>query len=148
MQKASLINFLVNKEIVTRIENLQPTSQAKWGKMNVAQMLAHCQEPIKIGLGITHAKRGLLGILFGQMFKKKFLKQGFTNNLPTSPEFVIVSDKSFTTEKQQLITLVKKLAEPNAITCKKHPFFGKITEAEWGEISYLHLHHHLKQFGA
>jgi hypothetical protein len=27
---------------ISRIDKLQPTSKRHWGKMNVAQMLAHC----------------------------------------------------------------------------------------------------------
>ena len=29
-------------QILSRIEKLTPNSQRQWGKMNVAQMLAHC----------------------------------------------------------------------------------------------------------
>lgn len=29
-------------EIIVRIKQLSPESQPRWGKMNVAQMLAHC----------------------------------------------------------------------------------------------------------
>ncbi|MBK9525384.1 MAG: DUF1569 domain-containing protein [Bacteroidetes bacterium] len=32
---------------------------------------------------------------------------------------------------------------PNA----EHPYFGKLSSREWGRITYLHLDHHLKQFG-
>lgn len=32
----------VADQLIQRIDKLKPTSQAKWGKMNVAQMLAHC----------------------------------------------------------------------------------------------------------
>jgi hypothetical protein len=35
-------------EIISRIEKLQPTSEAQWGKMNVAQMLAHCSGPLEV----------------------------------------------------------------------------------------------------
>ena len=32
----------VTDEIITRINQLKPDSQPLWGKMSVAQMLAHC----------------------------------------------------------------------------------------------------------
>jgi hypothetical protein len=28
-----------------------------------------------------------------------------------------------------------------------HPNFGKLTYNQWGRLIYLHLNHHLKQFG-
>ena len=46
----SLFESKSNKEILDRINKLDENSQAKWGKMNVAQMLAHCCEPIKVPL--------------------------------------------------------------------------------------------------
>ena len=32
----------VADEVIARINNLTPATQPGWGKMNVAQMLAHC----------------------------------------------------------------------------------------------------------
>ena len=29
-----------------------------------------------------------------------------------------------------------------------HSFFGKLSGAEWGELMYKHIDHHLQQFGA
>jgi hypothetical protein len=36
---------------------------------------------------------------------------------------------------------------PASVTDKVHPFFGLLSEAEWGESQYKHLDHHLCQFG-
>jgi hypothetical protein len=44
----SLFNPADNNELIERIERLTPTTPAQWGKMNVAQMLSHLQEPIKL----------------------------------------------------------------------------------------------------
>jgi len=30
------------QEVMTRIEQLKPSSQRRWGKMDVTQMMAHC----------------------------------------------------------------------------------------------------------
>jgi hypothetical protein len=30
------------QEVMNRIEQLKPASQRQWGKMDVAQMMAHC----------------------------------------------------------------------------------------------------------
>ena len=39
------------RKLKYRITTLKPDSPAQWGKMNVAQMLAHCQPPMKVGYG-------------------------------------------------------------------------------------------------
>jgi hypothetical protein len=41
----SLFESKVHKEILNRINKLDENSQAKWGKMDVAELLAHCCEP-------------------------------------------------------------------------------------------------------
>ena len=43
----SLFNTEILDEVVSRINLLNPQSQQQWGKMNVAQMLAHCKEAFK-----------------------------------------------------------------------------------------------------
>jgi hypothetical protein len=40
----------VHTEIINRINSLTPQTQRQWGKMNVAQMLAHCKEAFKVPL--------------------------------------------------------------------------------------------------
>jgi hypothetical protein len=84
----SLFDTSISSQIIQRIQKLQPASQPQWGKMSVAQMLAHCQRPFKAFFGEEKMKRGLMGILFGKMAKKKlFSNKPWSHNLPTAPEF-------------------------------------------------------------
>ena len=50
MEVKNLFDPLVKQEIIERINKLTPQSQHLWGKMEVAQMLAHLQVPIGVGL--------------------------------------------------------------------------------------------------
>jgi len=43
-------------DFVTRINNLTPESQALWGKMNVGQMLAHCNVTYEMAYENKHPK--------------------------------------------------------------------------------------------
>ena len=36
---------------------------------------------------------------------------------------------------------------PAAVANKTHPFFGTMTDDEWGKLHYVHLDHHFAQFG-
>jgi hypothetical protein len=139
-----------NRHLLDRLEKLTPESKALWGKMNVAQMLLHCQKPIDVALGKLMIKGGLLGFLFGKMAKNSFLKnKAFSKNSPTAPQFKINGLPEFEVEKRELMFVVKAFGEqgPSIIANKKHPFFGEMTDEEWGMLQYLHLDHHLKQFG-
>jgi transposase InsO family protein len=71
-------------------------------------------------------------------------------NSPTSKDLVIRDDRDFVTERQRLTELLRRFTEGGPAGCTKHPhsFFGPLTPAEWAEIMYKHLDHHLRQFGA
>jgi hypothetical protein len=135
--------------VINRIERLQPSSQAQWGKMNVAQMLAHCRAPFAVYFGELKQKRGLMGILFGAMAKKRMLHDGnFARNIPTAKHFIVNDERDFEKEKRQLIEMIKRFtstADPH--TMQQHPFFGKMSGNEWAVLAYKHLDHHLRQFG-
>ena len=49
------------QEVMTRIEQLKPSAQRQWGKMDVAQMMAHCSAALEMASGKIVAKRTLLG---------------------------------------------------------------------------------------
>jgi len=53
------------QEVMTRIEQLKPSSQRQWGKMDVAQMMAHCSAALEMASGKLVAKRTLLGRIVG-----------------------------------------------------------------------------------
>jgi hypothetical protein len=137
-------------EIVMRLKSVEPGSPRHWGKMDVAQMLAHCKAAFKVPLSDKKLPRMFLGVLLGWLIKSKMYDdQPWKKNLPTSPEFVMKEPKNFEEEKAQLTALVEQFhrAGPDGITKFPHPFFGHFTPEQWGKSMYKHLDHHLKQFG-
>jgi uncharacterized protein DUF1569 len=147
---ANIFNTEDNKSILQRLEKLSANAKPLWGKMNVSQMLLHCQKPLDVATGKLVLKHGLIGWLFGKMAKKSLLKNlGFGKNSPTAPEFKIAETPDFEKEKKTLMDLVKEFGKkgPDVIVNKTHPFFGLMTDEEWGVLQYVHLNHHLKQFG-
>ncbi len=42
----SLFNPEVHAEVLSRIDNLSEGSKRQWGKMEIGQMLYHCQFPL------------------------------------------------------------------------------------------------------
>jgi hypothetical protein len=53
------------QEAMRRIEQLKPSSQRRWGKMDVTQMMAHCSAALEMASGKFVAKRTLLGRIIG-----------------------------------------------------------------------------------
>jgi Protein of unknown function (DUF1569) len=120
---------------------------AQWGKMNVAQMLVHCQMPLGVATGKHVLKSNFFMRLIGPLFKKQlFNNEPFKRNLPTDKSFIITTQKDVEQEKQYLIEMIKYFS-PTTISSAPHPFFGKLSNDEWSKGTWKHLDHHLQQFG-
>lgn len=148
MEIKNLFDITVKQEIINRINHLTPQSQAKWGKMNVAQMLAHVQLPIGIAYGTHQPKGSFLLRLIGPLFKSKLWDdKPYKQGLPTDPTFIMTgSEKDFEKEKNILLDMVNRFSESN-IVGEKHPIFGKLTKENWSKATWKHIDHHLRQFG-
>ncbi len=147
MEVKNLFDTSVKKEIIDRINKLSPQTPRQWGKMDVAQMLAHCQMPMGVALGKHKLKGSFIIKLLGPFFKKTLYNdKPFKRSLPTDKSFVITDAKDFEKEKNSLIDMINSFTEGN-MTSEPHPFFGKLTKEEWSKGTYKHLDHHLQQFG-
>ncbi len=135
--------------MLARLDALRPDSRRAWGKMDAAQMLAHCQQPLRVALGELKLKRMLIGFLFGRLAKKQLLApKPWKPGMPTAPEFVVTDAREFTKEKGALRALVERFGNggPAGLTKQPHPFFGPLTSDEWQALQWRHLDHHLRQF--
>jgi|ERR1035438_6336933 hypothetical protein len=147
----SLFDQGAAKEILQRIDALQPSSQRQWGKMEVAQMLAHCTAALEVAAGEKFPPRMLIGKILGPVFKSKFYEdKPMTRNGPTDKSFIVTDTRGFEKEKAHLKGLIQKFADGGPGKCTTHPhsFFGKLSPEQWSMGMYKHLDHHLRQFGA
>ena len=145
-----LFDIKDNHGIIERINKLHPALQAQWGKMHVAQMLAHAQVPLRCAFGELQPKRSIVGIVFGRMALKQMISgKPWKHNMPTDPNFIVSDEREFEKEKKQLIALVERFTQSGSagITKEPHPFFGKMTPQEWNSLQWNHLNQHLTQFG-
>jgi len=147
----SLFETEAHNEIITRINNLNETSKAEWGKMNVGQMLTHCQKPFDVINGDLKmiAKIGFMKkFIFSLMKSVMYNDKPWRKNIPTGEGFVITELVDFNPEKDKLINLVNDFnKKKNQTEWTPHPVFGKFTPEQYGKMNYKHLDHHLKQFG-
>jgi hypothetical protein len=139
------------KDILERINKLQPTAQRQWGKMDVAQMMAHCSAALETATGQRVLPRAFIGRILGPFVKPSFLgEKPFPRNAPTDKHFIISDAREFAKEKNRLVQLTKQFGEGGEAKCPphQHSFFGMFTPQEWSIAMYKHLDHHLRQFGA
>ena len=148
MEVKNLFDPAAKQEIIDRIHKLTPNTKQLWGKMNVSQMLAHVQIPIRIAYGTHHPKGSFLLRLIGPIFKSKLWdEKPYKQSLPTDPTFIMAGlEKDFEKEKVALIEMINGFSE-TSIAGEHHPVFGKLTKENWSKATWKHLDHHLQQFG-
>jgi hypothetical protein len=138
-------------DVKQRIARLGPNSQRQWGKMNVAQAVAHCAGAMEWAVGDSFPPRMFLGRVLGPMVKSKVLRDEtpMRRNTPTAKSLVMADERNLETERKRLCTLIDRFAAAGPKGCTTHPhtFFGRLTADEWATLMYKHLDHHLRQFG-
>ncbi len=147
----SIFDKTTQDELVSRINALQTSTPAQWGKMNATQMLKHCTifEEMVLGKNAKKHKQIWLGRLFGKIALRKLLKPDaiIGKNSPTLPEFIIKKTDGDLDELKKLwLTLIEEYSRFSN-TGFVHPFFGEMTAEQIGYFVYKHSDHHLRQFG-
>ncbi|GAA3923807.1 DUF1569 domain-containing protein [Chitinophaga oryziterrae] len=146
----TLFDTAQRQKFVQRLEQLTPDSQSLWGQMTVAQMLRH----LRLWEEMIHENkiynRTLIGRLIGPLILKQVLKTpNFRRNSPTISEMRITETGiDMTEERRKLISLLDRYANYDKPDYSFiHPFFGRMSREQIGQLAYIHLNHHLQQFG-
>jgi Protein of unknown function (DUF1569) len=146
----SLFDPAGRQAVLRRLDQLQSEAGRQWGKMNAAQMLAHCSIAMEMATGETPRKQKLIGKLLGPFVRSSLLgEKPFGKNSPTDPAFIVTEEKDFEAEKQRLARLVNTFCDsgPEKASAHTHSFLGRLRGEQWGVMMYKHLDHHLRQFG-
>lgn len=141
----------ITDQIIDRINQLTANTPPLWGKMGVAEMLAHYTVSYEMVYTDKHPKPNFLI----KLILKSFIKKAVTNETPysknstTAPVFLIRDSRNFDQEKTRLIDFINKTQELGAkhFDQKESNSFGPLSEQEWNNMFYKHLDHHLTQFG-
>jgi len=139
------------RELLDRLDKLRPDAARLWGKMNPAQMCAHCALALEVAAGDVPKRQAFIGKVLAPFVKKKIVRgtEPLSKNSPTDPTFVVADARDFAKEKARLFAIADRFAAggPEAANGRVHSFFGAMTGDEWGVLMWKHLDHHLRQFG-
>lgn len=152
MALADVFNPEIAQGLIARIENLKSDTQALWGKMNSAQMLAHCNVTYDYVYAPEKFKKPSG---FFKWVLKNFVKKGvvsekpYAKNMRTGPDFLVSDQQDFQMEKEKLIKHIQKVVEEGRqnFDGRISNSFGRLNADEWNNMFYKHLDHHLSQFG-
>lgn len=147
----NIFDLSETNEIINRIRKLTPDTQPQWGKMSVAQMLAHCSVTYEMIYDNIHKKPNpIMKLIIKTIAKSSVVgEKPYKKDLRTAPQFLVKDKRQFNAEKKRLtdyILKTQKLGEAEFHNKESHSF-GVLTKKEWSNMFYKHLDHHLRQFG-
>ena len=134
-----------------RMATLSEGDLPLWGTMTVSEMARHLSMAYEMALGMRAAPP-VKGSLPPWAMKWMGLRSGFTwpKGVQTVPELKrALAEKPaglLAANVRDAVTGMDALAT-GPKWASTHPFFGKMTPADWKRWGYLHADHHLRQFG-
>lgn len=148
----NLFDATTANEVKARLGKLEPQSERHWGKMTVAQMLAHCSLSMQWAVGEVSPEKAPLPLrLMGRLVKPMVLRNNdpIRKDAPTARSLIVADERDFSNEQARLLGLIDKFAAGGPARCTRNPhsFFGRMTPEQWAILTYKHLDHHLRQFG-
>ncbi len=148
----NLFDAALAGQLKQRIDRLRIDSERQWGRMSVAQTLAHCASGLEMALGEIRPRRAPIGRLIGSAIRSKVVGNDdpLRRNSPTVSELLIRGERNLDVERVRLCSLIDQFASGGTSVCTTHPhpLFGPLAPSEWAVLMYKHLDHHLRQFGA
>jgi hypothetical protein len=140
-------------ELVRRLRLLRPDSARRWGRMSVHQMVCHVGDCFDMALGhkpVTPAT-GLVPAVIVK-WVALYVPVRWPSGIETSPEVDPERDGTrpaeFAADLARSLELIDRVCgEGTNFGGRRHPVFGRMSDAEWRRWGYLHTDHHLRQFG-
>lgn len=149
----SLSNQQDRDYLRNRLERLAPDSPRRWGKMSAHQMICHLTDSFKAGTGDKAVSAT------GNLFHRSVLKWlalyvpvAWPHGVPTRPEMSQelggTKPVEFEKDRRELIEIIERFSRPQRdFDWHPHPLFGLMADRDWFRWGYLHVDHHLRQFG-
>ncbi len=148
----TLANPRDRKEVLERLTKVRVDSARSWGSMTANQMVCHLSDSIRVSLGEKDASSAIT--FFNRTIVKWVALRvplPWPRGVKTRPE---VDQKiggtrptDFASDVATLHALVEQFCSVEG-EFAPHPMFGQISRAERMRHAYLHMNHHLRQFGA
>jgi len=143
-----------HRQLQSRLANVRPGTTRLWGKMTAPQMICHVCDAF---LGIMGDKpmETPRGFSFWPLMKTFVLyaPMKWPPGVPTRPEFDQCAGggtppAQFEEDMRNLLAAMDKFsAQPRSFEFRPHPMFKVLSEKDWMRWGYLHVDHHLRQFG-
>jgi hypothetical protein len=149
----TLTNVADKKELIDRLKTLTNKCPRTWGKMSSHQMVCHLNDSFKAAMGEKEVSSAT------SLFNRTILKWAglylpilWPRDIPTRPEIDQneggTRPVAFERDLRELELIIERFARRGRESYwHPHPLFGSMSVSEWQRWAYLHVDHHLRQFG-
>ena len=146
----TLLNATDREEILRRLSGVRADSQRGWGSMSAPQMICHLSDSFRSALGEKSVSSDI------SLFKRTGMKWLALWVFPVWPHGVRTRPEmdqrlggtppaEFGADIERLRVLFDRYCAAQQFS--DHPMMGAMSRAERMRWAYLHMDHHLRQFG-
>ena len=139
-------------ELLHRLQRLRPDRVARWGRMSAHQMVCHLTDAFRMMTGdklVSDSTSRLQRTIVKWI--ALYLPLSWPAGIPTRPEIDQelggTRPAAFADDLDRLAALVAQVTPAGRRDHRPHPIFGRMSEGAWLRWGYLHVDHHLRQFG-
>jgi hypothetical protein len=140
-------------DLVRRLRQVRPDSVRRWGTMSAPQMVCHLADAFRMSTGDKHVNPAA-GLLQRTVVKwiALYVPLAWPAGILTRPEIDQALGGTCPGDFASDVTGVQQLME-RMVTRRPgdpwptHPIFGRMSARDWLRWGYLHVDHHLRQFG-
>jgi len=150
----TLLNPNDKADVLHRLQSVQATTPRRWGKMSAHQMVCHLADGFRLYMSLKTARP--VPVPYRRIFLKwtaLWAPTPWPKGFKTAPELDQqvggTPPAVFDADLRELQNLVDRFTrQPRDFQWQPHAHFGRMSGAEWMRLAYLHMDHHLRQFGA
>ena len=150
---ATLLDDAARRRVEARVRQLRPDSERQWGRMTPHQAICHLNDSFKVALN----ERPVAAVGWPLKPVVRFIAlqlplpwaKGRIKTVPEVEQGIGgTAPVDFEQDRGELLALIDKFCSaPDEQLCPTHPIFGAMSARHWRRWAYLHMDHHLRQFG-
>jgi hypothetical protein len=153
----TLLNEVDRADIRARLAGLRADTPRQWGRMTAGQMVVHLTDAFR---GVTGDRPATVKMPEPTFVSRTLVKwialhspMPWPHGLRTRPDVDQLAGggtrpADFASDVAALETASQRfLQNIDDVASRPHFVFGILTPAEWARWGYLHMDHHLRQFG-
>jgi hypothetical protein len=142
-------------ELLHRLRTLRPDAARRWGRMSAPQVVCHLGDSFRMGMGrmpvsdATGPWQRTIVKWIALYVPLRWPRGRILTRPEIDQEIGGTRPGDFAADVAELEALVELVTAPaRSFGWHPHPIFGRMSDAAWLRWGYLHMDHHLRQFGA